>query len=411
MGPAAIYEWLIIADDFTGAMDCGLQFAKRGHHTVFSTIGAAGAEAGALVLSSRSRADDPATARAKVLDLARGSAPLARRVYKKIDSTMRGNVAAELEAVFAAGGTRACILCPAYPKQARTVVGGRLLVAGAETAAAEFGGSRASPRPTADIVASLNGNSRLRAAGVPLEVVRSDPAVLARELEKRAAAGYQLVVPDAASDEDLANIAAAAALADLDRLVAGSAGLADHLEPARAEGSDSPRGAGCDNVAVIAGSFAPETARQVNVAADLLGQDPFRPDLHRVGAARRALQAAARQLDRNGVWIAHPGHVGAAIEPAIVKRVIDWIGTVAGALAATGRRPGLVLTGGETAAIALDHLAASSITIAGEVQPGIPGAFLTGGSGDGMPIVTKAGGFGDPAAIYDAIGWLRARPA
>ena len=98
MGPAAIYEWLIIADDFTGAMDCGLQFAKRGHHTVFSTIGAAGAEAGALVLSSRSRADDPATARAKVLDLARGSAPLARRVYKKIDSTMRGNVAAELEA-------------------------------------------------------------------------------------------------------------------------------------------------------------------------------------------------------------------------------------------------------------------------------------------------------------------------
>ncbi len=392
-------------------MDCGLQFAKRGHHTVFSTMGAAGAEAGALVLSSRSRADDPVTAGAKVLDLATGSAPLARRVYKKIDSTMRGNVASELEAIFTVCGARACVLCPAYPGQARTVVNGRLLVSGVETAAAEFGGSPESPRGSADIVNSLSHNCRLQVTGIALEIVRSGPADLAREMEKRAAAGFQLIVPDAASDADLATIAAAAALADLDRLVAGSAGLADHLEPARAEGMNTSPRAACDQVAVIAGSFTAVTARQVEVAAELLGQTPFRPDLHRNGAARRALQAAARRLDHDGVWIAHPGHVGSEIEPSIVQRIIDWIGTVAGALAASGGRTGLVLTGGETAAIALDHLAASSITIAGEVQPGVPGAFLSGGAGDGMPIVTKAGGFGDPAAIYDAIGWLRSRPA
>jgi uncharacterized protein YgbK (DUF1537 family) len=403
------FEWLVIADDFTGAMDCGLQFAKRGHRTVFATVATSGLRAGALVLSSRSRADDPQDARSKVCDLARGPCRAARRVYKKIDSTMRGNVASELEAVLEVSGAPACILNPAYPRQGRTVVNGRLLVAGVETAATELGGGQKSLPASADIVDSISRNSRLRAGGVPLDTVRSGAAVLARELEKQVSAGNQVVVPDAASDDDLASIAAAAALAGLDRLVAGSAGLADHLEPGLAEEiAPVPRPA-CERVAVIAGSFTEVTARQVEVAAELLGQTPFRPELNRPGAARQALNEAGRQLDRYGVWIAHPGHVGTPIDESSVTRIINWIGTVASALAAGGRT-GFVLTGGETAAIALENLAADSITIAGEIQPGIPGAVLSGGTGDGIPIVTKAGGFGDPAALYDGIGWLRSRP-
>lgn len=391
-------------------MDCGLQFAKRGHRTVFSTAAAAGRRAGVLVLSSRSRADDPDGARAKVLELARGPSRSARRVYKKIDSTMRGNVASELEAMFAVTGAAACVLSPAYPRQGRTVVNGRLLVAGVETVVTELGGRPPGAAAGADIVESIARNSRLRVGGIPLDSVRTEPAELARELENQVAAGNQVIVPDAASDADLANIAAAAALAGLDRLVAGSAGLANHVDPGRAEGIGSLPRPACERVAVIAGSFTTETARQVDVAAGLLGLTPFRPDLGRPGAARRALAEASRQLDRAGVWIAHPGHVGASIDGSLVTRIIEWIGTVAGALAAGGRT-GFVLTGGETAAIAVDHLAVDSITIAGEIQPGIPGAVLSGGTGDGLPIVTKAGGFGDPAALYDAIGWLRSRPA
>lgn len=404
------YEWLVLADDFTGAMDCGLQFAKRGHRTVFSTALASGHRAGVLVLSSRSRADDAEGARAKVCKLAREPSRLARRVYKKIDSTMRGNVASELEAVFAVTGAPACVLNPAFPRQGRTVVNGRLLVAGVETVVTELGGRPSRVPASADIVDSISRSSRLRVGGIPLDTVRMGTAVLARELENRVANGDQVIVPDAASDGDLANISAAAALAGLDRLVAGSAGLADHLEPDPAEGIAPVARPACQRVAVIAGSFTAETARQVEVAAGLLGQAPFRPELNRPGAARQALAQANRQLDRTGVWIAHPGHVGASLDGSTVARIIEWIGTVAGALAAGGRT-GFVLTGGETAAIALDHLAVDSITIADEVQPGIPGAVLAGGTGDGLPIVTKAGGFGDPAAIYDSIGWLRSRPA
>ena len=404
----AEYEWLVVADDFTGAMDCGLQFAKRGHRTVFSISGASDHPGGVLVLSSRSRGDDPETARSKVLALAGGRRGSARRVYKKIDSTMRGNVAGELEAVCEALDAPACILNPAYPAQGRTVVNGRLLVAGVETVATEPGGNRSADQGSADIVETIARESELPAAGVALDRVRAAPLELAGELRRMVARGNRVIVPDAASDADLANIAAAAVLAGLDRLLAGSAGLAEHLEPSRADAVSGPGMPACDRVAVIAGSFTAETARQVDVAAGLLGQAPFRPDLGRRGAARLALADADRQFASNGVWIAHPGHVGRAIAGATVGRIIDWIGTVASALVAGGRT-GFLLTGGETAAIALDHLAAESITILGEVQPGIPGAALSGGTGDGLPIVTKAGGFGNPAAIYDGIGWLRSR--
>ncbi len=404
------YEWLVVADDFTGAMDCGLQFAKRGHRTVFSTATASGHRAGVLVLSSRSRADDPESARSKVRALVEGPSRAARRVYKKIDSTMRGNVASELEAVLAVTGADACVLNPAFPRQGRTVVNGRLLVAGVETAATELGTDPGRAPASADIVESIVRASRLRVAAIPLDSVRLPAPDLAREMQVRVAAGSDVIVPDAASDADLANIAVAAGLAGLDRLVAGSAGLADHLEPGLLTGISPIARPVCERVAVIAGSFTAETAQQVDVAAGLLGQTPFRPDLKQSGAARRALAEASRSLDADGVWIAHPGHVGASIDDSSVARIIDWIGTVAGALGAGGRT-GFVLTGGETAAIALDHLAVDSITIAGEIQPGIPGAVLAGGTGDGLPVVTKAGGFGDPAAIYDGIGWLRSRPA
>ena len=392
-------------------MDCGLQFANRGHRTVFSTLGTAGVEAGALVLSSRSRTDRPAIARAKVFDLATSAAPLARRIYKKIDSTLRGNIGSELDAIFAACGISACILNPAYPQQSRTVVNGLLLVDGVEVARSEIGTNPADGVSRSNIVALLADSCNLKPAAIPLSTVRRGPNDLARAFSRSAVGGAQVIVPDAESDGDLANIAAAAALADLDRLVVGSAGLADHLEPAR-EGHLGPvTPAACDRVVVIAGSFTSQTARQVAVAGQLLGQEPHRPDFSQSGSTRRALAAANAQLQRDGVWIAHPGHVGVDLHPEMVDRLVEWIGTVAGALASGGGRTGFVFTGGETAAIALEKLAASAIEICFEIQPGIPGALVSGGVSDGLPVVTKAGGFGNDAAIYEAIAWLRSLPA
>jgi uncharacterized protein YgbK (DUF1537 family) len=67
-------------------------------------------------------------------------------------------------------------------------------------------------------------------------------------------------------------------------------------------------------------------------------------------------------------------------------------------------RPGLlVLTGGQTARIVCSQLGALGVHLLGEVLPGLPVGRLRGGVWDGLLVVTKAGGFGGPAALLDAL--------
>jgi uncharacterized protein YgbK (DUF1537 family) len=68
---------------------------------------------------------------------------------------------------------------------------------------------------------------------------------------------------------------------------------------------------------------------------------------------------------------------------------------------------GLFLTGGDVARAVAAALDASALRIWSEVQPGVPLGTLVGGPYDGLPIVTKAGGFGDENTIIDATDFLK----
>jgi uncharacterized protein YgbK (DUF1537 family) len=63
----------------------------------------------------------------------------------------------------------------------------------------------------------------------------------------------------------------------------------------------------------------------------------------------------------------------------------------------------LVLTGGDTAVAACAALEVSALWLQGEAQPGIPWGILLGGVVPGLPVVTKAGGFGTDDALAAAI--------
>ena len=67
---------------------------------------------------------------------------------------------------------------------------------------------------------------------------------------------------------------------------------------------------------------------------------------------------------------------------------------------------GLVLTGGETALAVCRALGATAIHICGELEVGIPWGRLAGGVAPGLPVVTKAGGFGGPESILRIVNAL-----
>jgi 4-hydroxythreonine-4-phosphate dehydrogenase len=62
---------------------------------------------------------------------------------------------------------------------------------------------------------------------------------------------------------------------------------------------------------------------------------------------------------------------------------------------------GIVATGGDTANALCNTLGAQALEILGEVEAGIPIMRLLGERS--LPLVTKAGGFGSPAAMGDAL--------
>jgi uncharacterized protein YgbK (DUF1537 family) len=65
------------------------------------------------------------------------------------------------------------------------------------------------------------------------------------------------------------------------------------------------------------------------------------------------------------------------------------------------------LTGGDVAAAVCRLLGVRSIWLRGEVMPAIPWATIAGDYANGLPIVTKAGSFGSPDAIWTGIEFLR----
>jgi D-threonate/D-erythronate kinase len=124
----------IQADDLTGACDTGAVFAARGLATIVllpeARFPASLPDVLAVDTESRGRAapDARAAARRAVARLAAAGPAL---LYKKVDSTLRGALAAELGgALEGAGDRRAALLAPALPAQGRTVVDGMLRVGG-----------------------------------------------------------------------------------------------------------------------------------------------------------------------------------------------------------------------------------------------------------------------------------------
>lgn len=187
----------VIADDLTGAADTGVQLVRAGYRTAVifhgEEIPAAGFDAVSLDTDSRTR---PAGFAAKRVVEAAQAARDARVVYKKLDSTLRGNVAAELSAALGATGRTHLVVAPAFPAAGRTTVGGVQLVRGVPVHETE---ARNDPRTP---VREGHVPTLLRAAFPSVVTLGvedlADPEKVSRTLEE---AGC--VIADAEHDADL----------------------------------------------------------------------------------------------------------------------------------------------------------------------------------------------------------------
>jgi uncharacterized protein YgbK (DUF1537 family) len=424
----------ILADDLTGANDTGVQFSRLGGAVVvLASLGRLPERLSrkwdAVALNTDSRNLPPGEARARVAAawayLARQAIPL---VYKKIDSTLRGNLAPELEELFAQGVRRA-FLAPAFPLNGRTVEGGVLKVDGVPVHQTEMRGDALSPVRGGHIPSLLAPVFGQDVEAIGLECLERGAAAVARRIAELEREGRRMIVCDAREQRDLAALAEALGPSLPGPLLVGSAGLARELAEclrdgrARRPAFHAPvPGA----VLVAAGSRSAVTAEQVRrlrqarptvqieIAPDWVDGDWDAPRC--VALAGRVLSALVAAPGNRGaeVLLITIGAGRKEVEPECFQKRSARLNRVIGAaileVLARGPVAGLVLTGGDVAAAAIEALEAEGIELGEEVLPGIPLGWLTGGPHARLPIVTKAGGFGAPDALARAVQTLRRGP-
>lgn len=419
------YGALVVADDLTGAMDAGHGFAARGHRTTVAVGDAGGPPGngvGVLVLDTDSRYRPAAEARQAVERAVRevDIDPEGGVVYKKVDSTLRGNVASEIAGALAAGGADHALVAPAFPANGRLTAAGHHLVEGALVTDTPAGRDPDAPVETARLPALLAGTDAGAVEHLDAGTVAAGPEAVRDAVDGSDA---RLLTGDAVHGDHLDALAAGADRADRSVLYAGSAGLAGAVRLLRTDAApatvpDPPADA---RVLGVVGSTNPTTVAQVAALPDerVVRLDPERAVTDPEGAARTAADRAGERLAAGSAVLTSvrdDGYVAAALRAAeragldpdrARERIADSLAATAATLVEEVPPDGLVLTGGAVARAAFDSLGTDAVALTGEaVAAGIPLGLVRGGAADGTAVVTKAGGFGDERALADALARL-----
>ena len=133
---------LMIADDFTGALDTGVQLAAHGIPTqvVVGQADLSACSSTVLVVDTETRHLSAAKAAEAVARLTRSAVENGVGcIYKKTDSALRGNIGAELAALLKASGARNLPFLPAFPQIGRTTKKGVHYIDGVPVNESPFG--------------------------------------------------------------------------------------------------------------------------------------------------------------------------------------------------------------------------------------------------------------------------------
>lgn len=407
---------LIVADDLTGAADCAVACAEHGLRSFVALDPSYACDAEVLAIDADTRAAQPDQAAAATGRLVREHAQDDETlVYKKIDSILRGNIAAEIAAALIArretvrgAQHTVAVFAPAFPANARTTVNGRLLVRGIPLEQTDLWQYEPNTPPA-------NLLQMMRATGLRC-VLLDLAAIRGHNLQKTMgdlAGNTDVLICDAETDEDLRAIADASMVAlGRSTVWSGSAGLAHHLARAanlRCQTTALPTAVAAGPTLFVIGSGSSVSLRQAQIleARPDIVSVRIAPGVLRAGEALpewRAHRAALERAFTAGVdalvMVGAEEHVSSTQEPMLALALGDLVRPFAGAVGA------LVATGGETARAVLRGWGIAGLLIGGEVEPGLPYSVAAGWRRP-LPVLTKAGGFGRPETLLHCRQFLQ----
>ena len=414
----------LIADDFSSITDCGVQFSTRGIRTAaLMDIPAEFPDAELIAVDADSRALPPDEAYQRVFSIAlKMKRAGCASVYKSLDSTLRGNIGAEIDAVMDAFGIRHALIAPAFPFYGRRTIGGIHYLEGTELGKSPISTDPVSPVRCSDVREIISGQSKRTSALVPLEMLRLGTGACADHLRRMFREGTELAVFDIETEADLRSVSELCGMFR-ECLAVGSTGLAQYMPhgwglekecaSAGLQASDRP-------VLFAAASASGVTLEQIEFLKSRIPVTDIVLDLamlSRGEAAGYADEAAAAMASGRDVVIRvdatsegrrrireAAGDLGLS-ETEVPRTIVSGMGSIVRTLMYRYRPGGILMTGGDTAKAICTCLGAYGMDLRAEAEPGIPAGPLMGT--DRINVSIKAGAFGTREALVKVRYLLR----
>lgn len=423
----------IIADDLTGANDTALQFFMRGCETRVSFGEDAAVDENfkteVFALSTESRNVDCETAHFRIENALENVIKNCsfEYIYKKIDSVLRGNIAVEVMTLSRGLGYDAALICPAFPSEGRTTVGGFHLLKGVPLQRTEVSRDPSCPVVESNIINILKSRMPKEfedsLALISLDIVMKGAGPILAKLNELISAGKKIIVADAVSTTDVEQIALAYTKTNYKVLPCGSAGLAQALskiwhpetgeeKSTSVEIPDLPK-------FIVSGSATDMTAAQIKRLQEndnientyfvaIKPENIFSDDYEDV--SERILNNLIKQntvIVHSSELVENNDELLAFLmeheitRDVFISRICDYLSAVTRTV--LSRRESVLITvGGETSYKCCRAVGVNNLRIIDTVAPAIP----LGISSNGQYIVTKSGNLGNQNTLVEIVKYF-----
>lgn len=417
-----MFKLLIIADDFTGGLDTGVQFASKGIPTCVLTDSSedfreAASDCEVLVIVAETR-HLPATDAYDIVykTALKGTELGISHIYKKTDSALRGNIGAELAAVYQACGASVLPFIPALPAMNRVTRNGIQYIDGIPVAQSVFGRDPFEPVKESDV-------SRLISLQTDLPVGTAAPDQISCHTG--------ITVIDAANETDLRQAGQALSRIKNLQASAGCAGFASVLPELLGLTSrgipELPRlDAG---LFVLCGSVNPITQKQLDHGEQhgfsrihIVPEVKLHPEIFRSAEGAAVIAGWKKQMAATDWMIldandTDPRNMDTAVRAAeeglsiedVRQRISESLGIILSEITTSPADRTLLITGGDTLLESMNRMKVFRMMPLTEVFPGV---VLSRVTLHGRPrlVITKSGGFGDETLLSDLKKLITGQP-
>lgn len=398
-------KFLLVADDFSGSNDTGVQLKRKGLNTVV-TLGTCIDDTNSCVIDTESRQLDEEFAygivkkRLENVDFSNYD-----YVIKKIDSTLRGNIVAEIRAIDETYNSDLIAFIPAYPDLRRTTIDGIHYIDDVRILESEFAKDPIKPVLEDNIYKMLRDSFKERIQHISLKDIR----------EGKIDIDTRILSIDSETNEDMQSVVRILKEKFKKILWVGSAGIADNI--ISTEIHTNPSLGLVASVSKVANEqikyASDQGVRIVTVESwDLLGGSNLREyrrkvinlleEGHDICIVSDATTDRSK-LERSIKLGESMGLSKLEINNEVQKKMAKLVKEVLRSVEVSG----LYLSGGDTAIGVFKEIGAKGSNIIGEIQVGIPLMEVIGGDFDRLKVVTKAGAFGEPNSLYFALRKLK----